>query len=153
MKKIILMAAILVASPVFAQSHPIRVTIIAGNTEAASQTIADRLAGRIGASSRYALVSNTVSDILLSVDCISNVVGERQVGITCHADLDYWPVDGIALSRDLEGHMAAGSESEVTEELFDSFVQVTSDEKLAEATKDFKRYLNSAIARFPHGVN
>ena len=45
-------------------------------------------------------------------------------------------MDGIALSRDLEGHMAAGSESEVAEGLFDSFVQVTSDEKLAEATKD-----------------
>ncbi len=62
-------------------------------------------------------------------------------------------MDGVALSCDVQGDMAAGSESEVAEALFDSFIQETSDEKLAKAAKEFKTYLNSAIAHFPHGVD
>ena len=49
--------------------------------------------------------------------------------------------------------IAVGDESAVAENLFDEFVQETSDEKLAEAAKNFKFYLNLAIASFPHGVN
>lgn len=133
--------------------RPIRVEVIAGNDDPTSQTVANMISARIGTGSRYALVSSTDADILLSVDCLRNIVSGRQVGIACHTDVSYWPVDGVSLSCILVGDLGVGSEVEVTEGLFDAFVQETSDEKLAKATKDFKHYLNSAIARYPRGVD
>ena len=153
MKKIILMAAILVAYPVFAQNHPVHVMVTPANNAPVSHEISDRLAGRIGASSRYALTSAASAEIMLSVECAPNSVGDRQIGVTCGSSIAYWPVEGVLLSTELAGMIAVGAESAVAESLFDDFVQDTSDEKLAEAAKNFKHYLNSAIARFPHGVN
>ena len=55
----------------FAQSHPIRVTIIVGqHLRRPSQTIADKLTGVNRAFVCTCCERNTVSDILLSVDCI-----------------------------------------------------------------------------------
>jgi hypothetical protein len=129
------------------------VTLEAGMTDPSSQKVSDMLTRRIGASSRYALVSLADADILMIVDCLPNIVGGQQVGIACDTHTSYYPVDSVLLSYDLARHMAVGGASEVVEALFDSFIRETSDEKLAEAAKSFKRYLNSAIANFPHGVN
>jgi hypothetical protein len=146
-KEIILMAAIFVACPLFAQSHPVKVSIMAGNSGQESHELSDKLAGRIGSSSRYALVTADSADILILVDCLSNTAG-----VTCNTSLSYWPVLGVSLYAGLPETIATGSESKVADDLFNTFVQQTSDEKLAEAAKRFKRNLNSAIASFPHGV-
>ena len=154
MKNLILAAALFFACPLFAQSHPIQVTIVSIDNTQTSQTMANMLTGRIGASSRYSLVSAAAfdTDILLGVGCLPNIVAGKQVGVTCDTELSYWPVDGVALSCVLEGNLAVGSESEVAEMLFDEFIRVTSNEALAKAAKEFKHNLNLAIARFPHGV-
>jgi hypothetical protein len=73
--------------------------------------------------------------------------------IACDTIVSYFPVENIGLSYDLARHMTSGGETDVAESLFDSFVRETSDEKLAEAAKNFKQRLNSAIARYPHGVS
>lgn len=152
MKKFLLLAAILIAVPIFAQSGPIKVSVVAGNSQSVSQEIADMLSGRIGASSRYALASNR--DILLSVNCLPDVVDAQQVGVTCDTSILYWPVWGVALHAELEGTMSTGSrQSQVTEDLFDSFIQNTSDEKLRASAAGFKRYLNQAIILYSKGVN
>jgi hypothetical protein len=152
MKELFLAVAVLVAGPVFAQSHPIGVEVTAGNADPTSQEVADRLSGKIGASSRYALVSGTSVVLLLSVDCLPSIVNGRQVGVVCNSTVDYWPLDGIPLSCSLPGYLVEGDESDAAEHLFDSFVKQTSDEKLAAATKLFKGYLNVAIRSFPNGV-
>jgi hypothetical protein len=150
-KNILLMAAILVAYPAFTQGQSVKVTVMAGNSGQESHEIADKLAGKIGSSSRYALVTADM-DILILVDCLANTAGERPTGVTCDTSLSYWPVPGVSLYDGLLATIATGSESEVADHLFSGFVQQTSDEKLAEAAKNFKRHLNLAIAAFPHGV-
>jgi hypothetical protein len=152
MKGLLLAVAVLVAVPVFAQSHPVKVPVMAGNSGQESHEVADKLAGKIGSSSRYALVTADM-DILILVDCLANTAGERPTGVTCYTSLSYWPVPGVSLYDGLLGTIATGSESEVADHLFNGFVQQTSDQKLAESAKDFKRHLNLAIAGFPHGVN
>jgi hypothetical protein len=153
MKSLFLTVAALVAVPVFAQSHAIGVQVVPGNSDPVSQEIADRLSGKIGSSARYSLVSGASAVILLSADCLPNIVNERQIGIVCQSSLDFWPIDGVPLSTNLAGFIVEGDESYVAERLFDSFVKNTSDEKLAAARKLFKESLNVAIAMFPHGVN
>jgi hypothetical protein len=153
MKNLLLAVAVLVAVPVFAQSQPVKVTVMAGNGAQESHELADKLAGRIGSSSRYALVTADSADILILVDCLSNTVGERAAGVTCNTSLSYWPVSGVSLYAGLPQTLATGDESRVADDLFNAFVRQSSDDKLAEAAKNFIRNLNSAIARFPHGVN
>jgi hypothetical protein len=152
-KNLLFVVAILVAGPVFAQSQPIRVMVTAGANQE-SRDVADRLSGRLGISSRYALVSTGATQVLLAVSCLRNVsIDGRKLGVTCYFDLSYWPVDGVALFTALPGTIAEGDELYVTEGLFDDFVKETSDEKLAKAANTFKTFLNLAIAKFPHGVD
>lgn len=152
MRRLFLAVAILVAVPAFAQNRSIKVSVMGESSDPVSQGIADRLSGKIGASSRYALVSGTSVVLLLSVDCLPSIVNGRQVGVVCNSTVDYWPLDGIPLSCSLPGYLVEGDESDAAEHLFDSFVKQTSDEKLAAATKLFKGYLNVAIRSFPNGV-
>lgn len=136
-----------------AQTTPIKV-LVSAESNAESQHVADRLSGQIGSSSRYALVTESGSEnILLGVDCLSNTVGDRQIGVSCYTDVTYWPVPGVTLYWDLAGYLAeAGNESDVAQSLFDVFVEQTSDEKLNQAAVTFKKKLNSAIATYPKGV-
>jgi hypothetical protein len=103
MKSLLLGVAVLVAVPVFAQSHPIGVQVVAGNSDPVSQEIADRLSGKIGSSSRYALVSGATAVILLSADCLPNIVNGRQIGIVCESRMDFWPIGAVPLSCTLAG--------------------------------------------------
>ena len=80
MKITVLLFAILAAYPVFAQRHPVRVKIVPGSDEQLNRTLVSMLSGRVGAASRYALVTSADADILLSVECLENVVGGRRVG-------------------------------------------------------------------------
>jgi hypothetical protein len=152
-KGLFLIAAILIAYPAVTQGQSVKVTVMAGNSGRESHEIADKLAGKIGSSSRYALVTADSADILILVDCLSNTVGERAAGVTCNTSLSYWPVSGVSLYAGLPQTLATGDESRVADDLFNAFVRQSSDDKLAEAAKNFIRNLNSAIARFPHGVN
>lgn len=140
------------ASAAVAQSQPIRVKVTPEPSEA-SQHIADR-SGQLGSSSRYALVTESSSeDILLGVDCLSNMtLSGQQIGVACDMTITYWPVPGVGLNTDLTGALAVGSELEAAQNLFDSFVEETSDEKLNQAVATFKKYLNAAIALYPKGV-
>jgi hypothetical protein len=154
--KIKLAVAILVlasASTATAQSSPIKI-LVGAEANPESQHVADRLSGQIGSASRYALVTESGSEnILLSVDCLSNVVGERRIGLTCDTVITYWPVPGVFLYWDLTGSLAeAENESDVSQSLFDAFVKETSDERLSQATATFKERLNSAISAYPKGV-
>lgn len=145
--------ALAFASAVMAQNQPVKIQVMS-SSDAPSQEMADRLKGHIGSSSRYALVTVAGSEsIALYVDCLSDTTNDgRNLGITCHIEIKYWPVEDVALAADLDGSMAAGDETYVAQTLYDSFVQETSDEKLNQAATDFKKYLNTAIRRHPNGV-
>jgi hypothetical protein len=58
MKCLFCAVAILMAIPMFAQSQPIKVAILAGNSGQESRDVADKLVGRIGSSSRHALLKS-----------------------------------------------------------------------------------------------
>jgi len=151
MRNMILLVVVLLAA-LPALALPVKVSVLPGNTDQAAQDAAAELAGKIGSTSRYALVTKGRTDIVLFVDCLPNVVGDRQVGVTCHTTLTFFPVDNIGLCDDLQGTMSAGNLSHVVQDLFNSFVQETSDEKLAADTAEFKHYLNTAITRYPNGI-
>ncbi len=153
MKMIWLATAILIGSAAFAQTTPIRVKVGAGSDDPSSQGVIEKLSARIGSTTRYALVTKSFAELLVSVDCLPNVVSNRKIGITCHLDLLYWPVLGVPLAWNLTGAMsAAGSDSDVADDLFNDFVQSTSDEQLREAHDNFKKFLNETIAENPQGV-
>ena len=145
--------ALAFASAVMAQNQPVKIRVIS-EPNAPSSEMADRLKGRIGSSSRYALVTVAGSEsINLYVQCLSNTTESgRNLGIVCHAEITYWPVSDVTLSTDLTGSMATGEETYVAQSLYDSFVQQTSDEKLNLAATYFKQYLNTAIKLHPNGV-
>ena len=135
------------------QSHPVTVSVVPSNTMALSQDIATRLAGRIGATSRYALVTHTAADILVMVECLPAVVNGKQVAIICNTALSYFPIHGTGLDTQLDGMLVASDEAHVVQSLFDAFVQDTSDEILSTQAAEFKKNLNAVIARNPNGVN
>jgi hypothetical protein len=58
----------------------------------------------------------------------------------------YFPLANTTLSINLGGVMASGSDSQVIQHSFNSFVKATSDEELTNASHRFKEYLNYAIA-------
>lgn len=153
--RIKLAAAILAlafGSTTMAQTNPIKVRVVA-EPNAESQSAADRLSGQIGSSSRYALVTNTTEDVLLSVDCVPATTAEgQQMGVACDTRLSYWPLSGVPLFSDLVGGLADGDESFVTRYLFDAFVEETSDEKLSQDKARFVKDLNLTIAAYPKGV-
>jgi hypothetical protein len=125
MKTILLAVAILMASSVFAQSKPVKVRVVPQDN-AESRSIADGLAGQIGSSLRYALVTKTgEADILLAVSCLQISSG-RQISVGDDS-LQYWPVAGMG---NLSGDLVIGNESKVIQELFNAFVEVTSDEAI-----------------------
>jgi hypothetical protein len=136
-----------------AQSHPVTVSVVPSNTMALSQDIATGLAGRIGATSRYALVTHAAADILVMVDCLPAVVNGKQVATICNTTLSYFPVHGTGLDTQLDGMLVASDEAHVVQSLFDAFVQDTSDEILSAQAAEFKKNLNAVIARNPNGVN
>lgn len=70
MKTILLAVAILMASSAFAQSKPLKVMVVPEDN-AESRPSGDGLAGQIGSSSRYALVTKAGdTEILLYVSCL-----------------------------------------------------------------------------------
>jgi hypothetical protein len=141
------------ASAAMAQSKPITVRVV-GEPDKTSQQMANRLMGQIGSSNRYALVTENedLESILLGVECVRDVIGQTQVGISCDINMSYWPVRDVALSANLTGGMATGDESSVAQNLFDDFVEATSDEKLSQAASRFRQSLNVAIKLHPNGV-
>ncbi|MGB8801391.1 MAG: hypothetical protein WCC97_11935 [Candidatus Acidiferrales bacterium] len=152
MSKILLALAVLLASSaMFAQSSPIRVNV-AGSASASSQAVAKQIAGKLGSTARYGLVTTSKLDILLEINCLPLVVGGHDAGVACSSEITYWPVAGIVLSQDIAGSMSAGGESDVATDLFDSFVRKTSDDKLEAARNNFKTYFNAAVAKFPQGL-
>lgn len=70
----------------------------------------------------------------------------------CAISLDYWPVPNCGLSVHLESHLVFGSEAQVIQLSFNSFVKETSDEALKAASDGFKHSLNLAILSHPDGV-
>jgi hypothetical protein len=152
MKMILLPIAVLIGASAFAQTTSIRVAVLSGNNQPSSQNIANKVAAKIGSTSRYALVKDTSADVVVFVNCVPSRVNGRDVAVACHTNLFYWPVNGVGLSCDIDGTFSIGADSEVTEDLFDSFVQNTSDQELKIARDTFKKNLNAAIAKFPQGV-
>jgi hypothetical protein len=153
MKTILLAAAVLVAIPALGQTHhPVRVDVEEGNNNATTKEVTNRLIGQIGSSSRYALLTDTAADVLVLVECLPVTVREQRIGVACHTELMFYSVSGVGIATDLTGYMGTGAELDVAQDLFDSFVKQTSDEKLSVAAMDFKRRLNLAIQAFPKGV-
>ncbi len=117
MKTLLFVVAILIATPaIYAQSKPIKVNVDAAS-DPVSPEFADKVAARVGSTSRYALVS-TPTEILVSVSCLSNtnVVNGQELGVTCDIDILYWPVSDVALSITCVGSMATGmSKSDVAQ--------------------------------------
>jgi hypothetical protein len=89
------------------------------------------------------------AEILLSVSCLQ-IGRERQISV-CDVSLEYWPVAGIGLYVNLESYLVFGSELQVIQQSFNSFVKETSDEELNAASNSFKRSLNLAILTHPNG--
>jgi hypothetical protein len=147
--------ALIAASAGYGQSKSIKVFVEAGNSQAASKEVADKVAPKVGSTSRYALVSGEDGSIqiLVEVFCLPNIIGGRQSGVTCDTTIEYWPVEDVPLTMNCRGSMSVNySESEVAQDLFDSFVLSTTDDRLSKIATDFKRYLNTTIQRYPQGV-
>jgi hypothetical protein len=154
MKSPLIAALVLfLASVAQAQSKAVKVLVVASNPE--SKEVSDRLAGLIGSSSRYALVSNAVADVdvIVGVSCLSSEVAGQKVGVVCHSDMSYLLIQDVPFDTRLTDTIATGNESYVAQSLFDNFVQETSDEKLSEKASDFKSRLNVVISRYPHGIS
>lgn len=121
------------------------------------QEIADRVAGKIGSTERYALVSGKTDSelvdakVLVSITCLNPLKGQ-ETGVACFEDLVFRPLSDSALLCPLKSGMAVGPEDYVADSLFDYFVEYTSDEELKDATRLFKLALNATIAAHPNGV-
>jgi hypothetical protein len=155
MKKILpVVVVLLAASAIFAQSKPVKVLVEGGNEQAVSREVAEKLAAKIGSTSRYALVTNETSvEVLVDVYCLPIMVEGQQAGVACSTTILYWPLSDVGLEASCVGMMSTHySESEVAESLFDSFVRHTSDEKLSALATKFKNSLNIAIRNYPKGV-
>jgi hypothetical protein len=154
MKTILLAVAILIAVPAnYAQTKPIKVSVLSGTDDPADKEVADKIAAKIGSTSRYALVSNgaPMTALLIEVSCLTNT--SQKMGSTCDTEILYWPMADVALSVDCPGSMVTGlSESDIAQALFESFVRATTDEKLEVKAAAFKLSLNYAIRNHPKGV-
>jgi hypothetical protein len=82
-------------------------------------------------------------DILITITCTHDF---------CFSNLEYWPIHDLGLHTTLGNCVVEGSESELTQKIVDHFMQNTSDEQLAFASRRFKTLLNRAISMFPQGV-
>jgi hypothetical protein len=58
-----LLALFATAAGTSAQNHPVRVSVKPGNNTSSSQAVSTRLAGKIGATSRYALVTGATDTV------------------------------------------------------------------------------------------
>jgi hypothetical protein len=119
--------------------------------------MADRLAGQIGASSRYALVPPMTAgtDVEVYVSCLdANDQYGAHLGVVCMTEFNYqpWLNQGVALSVGIDGRMSEGSESDVAQHLFDNFAQQTSDDNLAKAAAENLPLVNLAIKEHPEGL-
>jgi hypothetical protein len=147
----LLAIASLIGSAVFAQSSPIRVKLVVSDNPE-SREVADALAGKIGSTSRYALVT-TNDDVLINVGCqpIQRTDG-RPIGTACTTTFNYWAVQTIAIPWFIGSTLTTGPASETAAVMFNQFVQDSSDENLKKARDTFKSAINVAIFAFPKGV-
>jgi hypothetical protein len=153
MKKILLIVIVfLIGSAAFAQSSPIRVRVLAGGDNTVSREVADNLAGKIGSTSRYALVTTDDFAISVTVGCLTVQTNGYTIGVACTTDITYWPVQGVALSWNPGSYLALGPKPEVADLVFNDFVRETSDENLKKNRDSFKMGLNLAIWTFPKGL-
>ena len=147
--------ALLSAVGVSAQTRQIKVHILPGNSNAASQDMANRLAGLVGASARYSLATS-MADILIFADCMPlQYTNGQQFAVACHTSISYTPFlsKGVVLDTPLDGDMSASpAPSEVALDLFNNFVKNSSDEILDAQAAAFKSFLNAAIKYNPQGV-
>jgi hypothetical protein len=149
------LAILLFAGLAQAQTAPLKVFVGHGlNPE--SQEMAARLAGRIGASNRYAMASNIAGvRVFVDVECIN--FGTRNtghLGVACFTSYsDYpWRDQGVVLSVSIDGEMAGGPDDYVAEQLFDNFVAATTDENLAKWEAPTKVFINFTIRANPNGI-
>jgi hypothetical protein len=151
-------ALITVASTVFAQNS---VGLDVGNDEELSRKIVNKVGPLItqemvnrlakqcalrqcDTGAPYTPPSRTERpDILVTITCMRDF---------CVSSLEYWPVRNLGLHAALDSCIAAGSETELTQKIFEDFVQNTSEGRLAGASRRFKMQLNEAISAFPKGV-
>lgn len=83
---------------VIASAHPpIKVTV-RGEKNHQSQAVADRIAGKIGATDRYALVSGDTGGetVALVITCLSLMKGQEN-NVACHGGEMFWPLPDSAL--------------------------------------------------------
>ena len=157
----LVLVLVMVAPPVFAQNHSLTVQVDVGNDDDLSRKIMDRVTTQIGqelarrmgkqcgqrpcdAGGLYTPQSRTErSDVLITITCMHDF---------CASVLEYWPIRELGLHTALASCIAEGSETELTQKIFDHFVQNTSDEQLTFASGRFKTLLNRAISMFPKGV-
>jgi hypothetical protein len=150
----LLLVLVMAASTVFAQKHPVKVGFDVGNDEELSRKIMNKVGVQIAArqcalglcdtGAQYTPPARTERlDILVTITCVRDF---------CASNLDYWPIRDLGLHATLGSCIAEGSETELTQKIVDHFMQNTSDEQLAFASRRFKTLLNRAISMFPQGV-
>jgi hypothetical protein len=115
--------AVLLLVPCVATAE-IKVRVAPGSGED-SQAVADKFKGKVGASSRYALVTHDPV-ILVSVSCLATRAG----GVACYFIPEYFPGNGWTT---LKAGMAIGTRDSVAGDLFDMFVEASTTEELTSA--------------------
>lgn len=158
MKRKIALAALAVlffAGLAQAQTAPLKVFVSPGSNQE-SRDMAARLAGRIGASNRYALaLSGPGVRLSVEVDCMNIIIRQEiRSGVACfitYSDFP-WRDQNVFLSVPIDGRMALGPEDYVTEMLFDNFISATADESLTKWEAQPKVIINATILQHPNGI-
>jgi hypothetical protein len=153
----IVLAVLFSAGFASAQLHPLKIFVSTNdNANSESRDAVSRLSGRIGASNRYALVSNmTDASVVVYVLCLEfSTRNSGHVGIACSIGYTYypWKNQGAYVSVPIDGSLDVGREMDVTESQFDDFIRSTSDENLAKVKAANLVFINLTILGHPEGL-
>ena len=146
-----------VASP--QESLPIKVKVLAESTDE-SKEAAKELMGRIGSSSRYALIdehtfpglNGSPPSAYINLFVFCTPISKQLSSVVCDAYATYNAIDDKG-ERRLGGTFAIDtSVREAANRLFNSFVRDSSDEKIKEVRERIEvEYLNIWNAGYSHG--
>lgn len=112
-----------------AQYSTVSVWVVAENPQ--TELVADALKGKIGSTERYALQEKS-PNILVDITCLQANV------LVCDTELEYYAPLGFGISENLTGFMLMGSVEYITQQMFNDFVESTTNEKLAKHDKSIR---------------
>jgi hypothetical protein len=127
---------LILTATVFAQGPVVKVNV--SRSGESSAEVADDLRAKIGSTLRYGLTEQSANaDVVIEVIC----VGSGQ-SVACAAPTAYY-TKGYGIARPLRTSVALGDHAWIATKLFESFVEQTSAEQLADADKTVTKITNN----------